>query len=113
MSKIIESPVKAFPGHVTISDPLTFPQVFAVEDALAEADRLKSADPPPSMSRLNYALLPAILACVEHVEIKGLPERLNLVNFPATPRSSSAALSAWLLKEVISLFNEAQEVPFG
>lgn len=113
MSKVIQSPVARWPGSATISDPLTFPQVFIIEDALAAVEQLRADGKATSMARINYALLPAVLGCVEQLDLKGLPERLSPETFPATPRQPSAELAAWLLREVMALFSDANEVPLG
>lgn len=41
MSKVIKSPVPKYPGTVTLYDPLSFPQVIAIEDANTEADEFR------------------------------------------------------------------------
>jgi len=105
MSKTITSPVKKWPGTVTLSDPLSFPQAIAFEDTI---DAVKALE-DPSQQRVNYTLLPAVLACVEKWELEGLGDPPN--PFPATPLVASALLLAWLVREVSRLFNEAEEVP--
>ena len=72
MSKVITSPVKRFPGTVTLSDPLTFPQSLAVEDALDAAQELGEV----SVRRQNYTVLPGLMECVEEwdIEGKGFPQ---------------------------------------
>ena len=108
MSKVITSPVKKWPGSVTLSDPLTVPQAMAFEESLA----LARAEENQEITRAKIAglLLPGICACVEKWELEGLgivtPE-----NYPATPKLASALLLAWLMKEITELFNEADEIP--
>lgn len=108
MSKVITSPVKKFPGTVTLSDPLTFPQVFAVEDALDKSIEVDSAF---ASSRARYAVLPAIIECVEKWELEGIPENVTVETFPATPPTSTARLIAWLINEIVELFKEAEPDP--
>lgn len=110
MSKIISSPIKRYPGTVVLADPLTFPQSFAFEDALAEVERLKDAG---SLSRLRYALLPGLLACVEEWHLASFPERPALDNFPSTPRLPVTQLIDWLVGEVSALYRESEEVPLA
>lgn len=107
MPKVIFSSVGRFSGAVTLSDPLTFPQKFALEDANKVAIGLGET----TQSRLNYALLPGICACVEKWELEGLPEDITPDNFPATPPVASAELVAWLLEEITLLYTEAEAVP--
>ena len=107
MSKVIKSPVDRFAGTITISDPLTLPQVVAVQEALREADELKAADPNASQAKYNLSLLPGILACVEKVDIPGM-ENVTPETWPGSPYQSSAKLVAWLIGEIIDLFREAE-----
>ena len=105
MSKVVTSPVKKWPGTVTLSDPLSFPQAIGFEDAIDAVRALED----PSQQRVNYTLLPAVLTCVEKWELEGLGDPPS--PFPATPLVASARLLAWLVQEVSRLFNEADEVP--
>lgn len=110
MSKTIQSPVAAFPGQVILYDPLTFPMVFALEDAYLETEQMKTK----TYHRLLYTLLPAILLCIQEWHIDGLPDHPALDSFPASPpskRMAVAELIAWLLTEISKLQQEAAEVP--
>lgn len=107
MPKVILSPVGRFPGAVTLSDPLTFPQKFAIEDANTVAVGLGET----TQSRLNYALLPGICACVEKWDLEGFAEGFTPDTFPATPPVASAELVSWLLEEITLLYTEAEAVP--
>lgn len=106
--KTIKSPSKKWPGEVVLSDPLTFPQVLKLEDALREA---QAAGDNISLTRANYLLLPGILACVERFALEGFPEMVTADTFPATPRMESAQLIAWLIAEVMKLYRDAVEIP--
>lgn len=108
MSKIITSPVKHFPGRVTLADPLTFPQVITWEQALGAA----RADGHSVMSA-NAALLPGVLACVEKWDIAGLDNPPQADTFPATPLKPVAEFIAWLVVEISHLFDEADDVPLA
>lgn len=121
MSKVISSPVLRFPGTVTLADPLTFPQSFAVEDAIAKVAACMTIDPETnqrvfaegkSLLVLNYAEAAGILPCVEEWHIKGFPEHPTLNTLVTSPRLSSARVYDWLWGEVTSLYNEAEEIPF-
>ena len=107
MSKKIESPVKRFPGSVTLYDPLTYPQVIAFQDATAAAGELEKA----TWMKLRFALMPGILACVDSWEVEGVPEKPNVDNFPATPLVSAGELVNWLQEEITTLLVEADTVP--
>lgn len=110
MSKTITSPVKRYPGTVTLSDPLTFPQAFAFEDAL---EAVKEARETGSPARIRFALLPGIIACVEEWHLDGFPSKPTLDTFPSTPRKSSAEIIDWLVGEISALYREADEVPLA
>jgi len=107
MSKRIDSPVKRFPGSVTLHDPLTYPQVIAFQDATAAAGAMGET----TWMKLRLALLPGILACVENWEVEGVPEAPTIDNFPATPLVSSGELVNWLQEEITGLLIEAETVP--
>lgn len=44
MSKVIKSPVDKFPGTVTLYDPLSFPQVIAIEKATVASREFRTYD---------------------------------------------------------------------
>jgi len=110
VSKIITSPVKRYPGTVILADPLTFPQAFAFEDALAAVQEIRESG---SMARMRYAILPGILACVEAWHLEKLPEQPALDSFPSTPRKSVAELIDWLTLEITALYRESDDVPLA
>lgn len=107
--KIIKSPSKKWPGEVQLSDPLTFPQVLAFEDALRAVKTAKEDN--LTLARANYLILPGVLACVERFNLAGLPDNISVDAFPATPRLASAQLVSWLIGEITALYNEAEEIP--
>lgn len=100
MSKIITSPVKEFPGTVTLSDPLTFPQAIAFENSRYAVRELERK----TMLTINYAMVPGILACVEKWDIRGLENPPQAETFPSTPGNPVAELLAWLIAELTKLF---------
>jgi len=108
MSKVITSNVKRWPGTVTLSDPLTFPQVIAFQDAIDAASELGSS---VTVSKYNQALLPGILECVEAWDLGNFPDPVGEDNFPATPRTASASLIGWLVTEIVVLFGESEPDP--
>ena len=107
MSKVITSPVDRWPGKVTLSDPLTFPQSLAVEDALDAAQELGEA----TQRRQNYTVLPGLLGCVEEWNLDGFVENPTADTFPSTPAIPSAELIGWLIDEIIGLYHEAKPDP--
>ena len=108
MSKTIVSPVKKWPGSVTISDPLNISQAMAFEEAINGAK--DSGNPNFTSAAYCHVLLPGIFACVEKWELDGL-EGVTPDTFPGTPKIASASLIAWLTTEISKLYREADEIP--
>jgi hypothetical protein len=108
LSKTIVSPVKLWPGEVILSDPLTFPQVFAIEDVteLIQKDRENITE-----RRAEGLWIPAILACVEEFHLDNFPEHPTFETWPASPDLSRVKLISWLIGEITNLFKEANEIP--
>jgi len=106
MSKIITSPVPKFAGTVTLSDPLTYPQVIAYERAVAAV-----RESATTLAEMHQAMLPGLFACVEAWNLAGLPDPVTPENFPATPRVASTKLVSWLVSEVAGLYGESEEIP--
>ena len=96
MPKIITSPSAYFAGSVTISDPLSFPQFIAWEDALAAVKETSAATvgDVASNARASLAVLPGVLACVDRWELQHLPNDPTPDTFPATPRAEVFKLVA-------------------
>ena len=111
MGKILSSPVKRWPGTVTISDPLTYPQFLAVQDAVNEVSGLMGNGDKLTQERIHYIYLPGLIGCVEEWRIDGFPENVTAETFPSTPGLVSAEMITWLLSEIIALYGEAESVP--
>lgn len=94
MPKQVTSPLKSFPGTVTLPDGYTFPQIIAFDKALDEALRGDK-----SKSEQWYALLRGLIPCVESWALEGVPEHPTPETFPATPRAEAHKLVSWLLDE--------------
>lgn len=105
MSKVITSPVKRYPGTVTISDPLTFPQAVAFENAIG------STREGQGLTEANHLCVPGILKCAEEWRLANFPEQPTADTWPATPRKSSAELIAWLVEEITEVYKEAEPDP--
>lgn len=118
MSKVITSPVARYPGTVTISDPMTAPQCWALEDAREEAREKIGAS---EMTRKNYRayqrlVLPAIAACVEKCDLTtdGKPVTLTPDSFPGSPVVDGMELFTWLHNAVLAVYSgETADVPLA
>lgn len=132
MSKVVISPVKRFPGTVTLPSFLTFPQAIAWEKAGKLNDTMydteegaPDAEGNPTYTRTRKAeytgaeaaqsLIPGILACVEAWNIdwrlENVPATPTLETFPTTPRLSALNLVYWLASEINALYKEEDEIP--
>jgi len=125
--KEITSPVKKWPGTVTISDPLSLPQavmfqhalresrdklIQGLEDAGVDVENAKDSDYDKvnlSLSELNVIYIDAILGCVEEWSLDGIENPPK--SLPGTPSLSANKLVSWLIKEITTLFQEDEEVP--
>lgn len=103
---VITSPIKRFPGTVTIPAYLTFPQATAWEKAGQAAQALKDA---PGSTDAEYlgAWLPGIMAVVEAWNLEGF----DPASPPSTPRMSVIRLITWLIGAITELYQDAEEVP--
>lgn len=109
MGTRIESPVEDFPGFVILKSPLTLPQVIAIQDAW---DAVKLLGDDITSAKQNYALLPALIACVDKWDIEWhheIPDPPTPETFPASPAIASGELVNWLIKEISLLLYEAEE----
>jgi hypothetical protein len=109
MSKVITSPVEQFSGEVTLHDPLTYPQLFAFQDAMDAATVLREEE-EASIYIWNYAILPGIFACVENWDLKNVSNGATPETFPSTPALASVETISWLVGEIASLVIEAETV---
>jgi len=130
MSKVLTSPVKLWPGTITLPDFLTIPQAMKWEECLENATKLLpeiefkfkedgsldlSKLTPEHLKYFNVAnsvqyaneVLPGIKACVLEWNL----ENFDVNNFPATPRKSREDLVKWLISEITKLYKEADEIP--
>lgn len=105
--KILSSPSKRWHGSVTISDPMTLPQVMAIEEVFGSPEGKGRV----MKSVIDRKLLPAILACVEHWNLENFPEAVTVETFPATPRAESSALIRWLWNELYKVYIGETEIP--
>jgi hypothetical protein len=106
MSKKIDSPVKRFPGSMTLSDPLTFPQSIAFAKGIKEARELEVNNREDFYEYVKLAV-PAVAVCVESWDIEGVGD-LTPDTFPSTPRDSAPELLGWIVGAVTALFRETE-----
>ena len=100
MSKVVLSPIKEFPGQVVLFDPLNMHQVLAWEHGIKDAKLTEGA----TLSEVNAAYLPGIIACVQKWELSGVPNDPTPDNFPMSPRISTAKLIDWLIGEISKVY---------
>lgn len=105
MSRVITSPVKKFPGTVTLADPLNFLQAAAFEKSLAD---MRELGENATQTEADAAMIPGITACIEAWELAGVNGFI-----PATPRRASMQLIAWLVGEIAKLYQDADAVPLA
>ena len=122
MPKVIQSPVKKFPGTVTLSDPLTLPQVVIIDDCLMTRrdffeevedgdNRVYKLKPGMFWSKSDSLEVAAIVQCVDEWSLKGFPEKVTAETFPGSPRSASQAVINWLLTEIMNVYQGETEIP--
>ena len=88
MSKVIESPVKRFPGSVTLKDPLPFPLVVKWEEALAKVKR--GDDQAALLQSIESSLYPLVVEMVEAWDLKNVQTPVTAENFPNAVKGTSA-----------------------
>ena len=94
--KIVESPVKKFPGSVTFRDPLPYTVILLYERAARSLD-IATGD-------IGETFLPVLFAAISEWNLEGIPENPTTENFPGSPRGAINRLLAWLLKELTALY---------
>ncbi len=109
MPKTIVSPIRRWEGTIVLADPLTLPQVAMIERAIVSVQQIND----PTQGEKERALLPAVLACVERVQLKGLPESLGVENWPGSPRVQSSQLFGWLLDEIMNIYAGETDDPLA
>jgi len=122
MSKTLKCPVKYFEGDVTFCDPLTMPQVMAIDKSVVlrgeffeekevNAQRGYYLKPDTAWSSPDNEALKAIVECVEKWNLKNVPENVTLETFPGSPRKASKDLISWLWMEVVNIYRGEAEIP--
>lgn len=95
MGKVITSPVKRFPGTVTLPDGYTFPQIIAFDKSLADA-----RGDGQTNTEMWFTMLRGLIPCVESWNLTGVPSAPTPETFPATPRGAATRLVSWLFEEI-------------
>lgn len=122
MSKKLECPVKHFEGFVIFCEPLTMPQVMAIdkgvvlrgeffEEKEVEGQRGYYLKPDTAWSSPDNEALKAILECVEEWNLKNVPENVTAETFPGSPRKASKDLISWLWGEVLNIYKGETDIP--
>lgn len=118
MGRIIECPVKRWPGTVTLPDYLTLPQVIRWRRAVhAAAEFTEAKNGSPGIVTIldpleyRYALLPGVLPCFERIELEGLPSPLTADNFPGSHPDDAAELAVWLMGLAAQLVIGEESIP--
>ena len=109
MPKRIESPVKKYPGHVILHEPLTFPQVIAYQEAINSVRSVEKI----TWTRLRFDLLSGILPCVKEWHLENFPDEPTIDTFPATPLIQAGEVVDWLQREITELLSEEEDIPNG
>ena len=108
MSKIVTSPSPIWTGTVVLSDPLTFPQLLAFEEAIG---KVKMAGNKVTQARADSYAIPGIIPCALEWHLSNFPSEVTENNFPASPRIECTKLVTWLVREITALLLEAESVP--
>ena len=114
MSKVIESPVKRFPGTVTLKDPLPFPLVVKWEEALANVEQFDKNEKDAKKlqkfhKEIEQYLFPILPEMVEAWNLANVQQPVTAENFPNAAKGTSARstheLVDWLIAECHAVYN--------
>lgn len=125
--RTITSPVKRFPGTVTLPDYLTFPQAITWEKAIDEANALRDPvldnEGNPARDKNGRVIrvtksgvteaeylnvwTPALLSVVQAWSLDGF----SVEPFQATPRAALISLFSWLIGEITALYDDSEDIP--
>jgi hypothetical protein len=114
MPKIFTSPVKRFPGNVTLKEPLMLPEALAIGKAIREVKLLRETAQAKGLKDASLderlaVYVPAICQCIEKAEVTGFPEHPTPETYPFTPIQSAMKLTMWLLDEVQTIYFTEEE----
>lgn len=138
MPKVIISPIKRWPGTVTIADPLTFEQAKLVESGNRRPEKVmrifrewkaaqekygENSKEAKNVLNESYAYfeyddiqIHAVVACVIewHLDNFHTADENKIVtanNFPGSPRKDSHELVSWIFSELTKIFKGDDEIP--
>lgn len=117
MGKVIESPVKRWPGSVTLRCPVPLEPYDAWKRSIDEIEALKAqatnGDVAFDPALLRHAL-PGICAMVEAWNLGGdFPKSVTPDTFPFIPRVPSVKVIAWLMSEISAIIGEEDDLPLA
>lgn len=113
----IESPVKRWPGTVTLPDYLNWPQYLAWRDGVRAArevlNRNKPGDAGPETQwtydedEYRHAFMGGVCGVVLEWNLSGLPSTMTPDTFPTRPYRSANNLFLWLTSEISKIVEDA------
>ena len=108
MGKTIESPVKRFPGKITLCDPLTYAQVAKWDEALQRIRKETELSKVERLAQIERELYPLIFEFVEKWELENMKAEPR-ESFPNATAGTSAAsihgLVGWLITECQNVYD--------
>ena len=107
MSRIITSPVQEFPGTVTISEPVLYPQYLQYRRLMVESDQ---AHTDGRFVDQEIAAWGALVACIETFDVPGF-ESNDPTQFPASPRRAVIDLLQFIVGEVRKVIVGEEHIP--
>jgi len=108
VSKTVSCPVKAFPGYVIFTDPVTITQASQYEAGKFYGAQFEKHGKGTAI--YAAAIIPGALGCVEKWELKGFAEGITLNSIPLKPHAARAEFVEWLVAQVEALYADT-EVP--
>jgi len=111
--KLIESPVKRWPGTIGLRENLYLPETTAIMDVLEEIGFFGHDEGEGFTIQLkdHLKLIPAILVCIEEWNLEGLERPTGADDFPGNPLSDVSRLASWLFNEVADIVISGDTVP--
>jgi hypothetical protein len=119
VSRTVEYTGDKWRGTVTLRDPLYLPDVLAIEEAQEQVSAMRAAANGEmglkTVTLVHRAWLEPICEIVEEWHLEGFPENVTPKTFPASPRIESAKLVAFLIGEMLKIYegDAEQVVPNG
>lgn len=102
MSKIVTSPIKRFPGTVTLPDPMSWDQLSRWGDFVVGLGKNSFAN---LLTEAEF-----IPAFVEKIDIENFPQHPTVD--PPKHLKDFASLMSWIMNEVLIVINGDEITPF-